>query len=715
MQAQELEEPALSAEDWIHLAKCPCPAVSEGTSRCMPALLLCRLLLCSGLSDHCFRAALERIDGLGRSDSTGEAYRDLLSPASTASWGMARALGTRKALTRKLFRRVTAYLRLQGAGAAGGLSGSSRFLEWLNREVASAEMETQKDQRADRSTAAGMLAITALPPAVQQQDESAARPAVQAPAATSVTQVEAAAMLVRLTGQVVQPKPPAALLPSPQPALLSASQPPLDSQADLAQQWSSVEGAEASVRQVVERLQAATSSSGGGTVQLLQRCMSDVRQLLHVALRSLPARKARRGLKRPRASSAADSADDAMLVDEEEKRKPPTPPDVAMEVLAVLHPQLVLHAPYSPAPPAVLQAGYLACDLCCAFWSHASLSARCHEVLWALLFAPPPSSPASPAASPRPLLRPALLSRTLRSLSADQLAGLAHGLLQHCSSTPEGALDLQSSLAVMVTYLRHPRAAPLVFEIGCSPFTTSLFAKLLTPKPSVAGGSQGQAPSTLSLRTPSHLSPAEISALLTIVLAALGPQPVPLPPRTRDFVSSSLIIQLIQRNPVLCCPVAQCLLTTIRTATTLAPAPSSSSDAMDVDDDSRPPPSSSSFAETLLLRLYLAFPSEVAPILKTSRLDAKTIIGILCRGQQGFKLRLGDNYFERRLPDVGDCQRIFTSAMINQFNSRLRPTPVCLAADVPQDIAQLSRLGSDTRQDSESVRGPLGLHHVSTT
>ncbi len=106
----------MTAEDWVHLAKSPCPAVSEGTSRCMPALLLCRLLLCSGLSDHCFRGALERIDGLGRTDSTGEAYRDLLSPASTASWGMARALGTRKALTRKLFRRVTAYLRLQGGG-----------------------------------------------------------------------------------------------------------------------------------------------------------------------------------------------------------------------------------------------------------------------------------------------------------------------------------------------------------------------------------------------------------------------------------------------------------------------------------------------------------------------------------------------------------------------------------------------------------------------
>jgi hypothetical protein len=656
LQVENSEEPALTAEDWIYLAKSPCPAISEGTSRCMPALLLCRLLLCSGLSDHCFRRALERIDHLARHDTSGATYLDLLSPASTASWGMARALGTRKALTRKLFRRVTAYLRLQATSAATQSSG--RFLEWLNKEVASAELETQHRAMEGDHPTAQALTLTALPPA-------AAVEAVKAEVRPEL------ALAAALAGMANKPPPPKALLAPPPADTLVQTAEARTTQA-MAQQWTQPSEAESLTKDVLAKLSMALKH---GSLQLVACRLDETASLLCVARAGLSGKTEpggeRRGVKRSRAKPETEPATPMEGDGGGEPAEPAKPVEpwsfaaVGTQALDVLHAYVSKASPYSSPSPVLLLTSLRLCDLCAALLPDETLGAKALDLLHSLLF-----YPRGAPATDSPGLRPALLSHVLRIVPPDQLQLLAHRLLTPSPSLPNGLqeaspdeVDMTAAAVVLMHFFLHPQASPMVAELGISAFTGPWLVKLKKPRRHKRKSDGGQGP-----RYPSNLTAQQASVLVSILLYAgrssVGHRSTA---KTREWMVSFLTT-LVQRNHRLCGPLAMALVGTCVAVQAALPT----AEAMDVESVASPTNATKAatsalkrkrkLAEAMLVSLYLGFPLEVAEVLRKSAAGADAIVTMLCNGQAAltavhWQAKL--NHFERRLVEVRNCPGAF--------------------------------------------------------
>ena len=716
----------MSAEEWIRLAKCECPAISEVSARAMPPLLLPRLLLCSGLSPRCFSAALERINELGKNDGSGEVYRDLLAPASTATWGMARAMGTRKAFTRKLFRRVTAYLRLEGEGQESQMEGGASeprgavkdFQEWLASEVSSVSKATGREggKKAEKKATASPTVPAGASAGPSQPTASTSGP-LSRPQSLAFTSARAKVLGPESRRVAGRSDGSAATLPTLTVGSPGSTAPPttlpFSSSGGSADPslglllLAGIISREAPVAAEDERAEASTDApapedeaeamdvddplAGGGPV------MEAAKQLQREVRRGNSARVQARlwedlvGLLSSWSTVETPAEEDqqtgglavvARVVEALASR--------LGEALSLPQPHTTAAAAVSSSKPRACEGGHgqltatqllqvhLLCDLCQLHWTTEPVGPRCQDLLGELLFVGLVTCRGA-------AVRVALLSKVCQSFGADQLEPLFRRVLSSAQHDKDPSLrcDISAVLAFLQVYFRHPDLVPFVTENGVTPVTATGLTKLLATKGSLPTLASGPTAS------PACLSADETAAFITLVLMSLTPEPASaLPPHAcplwpafyRDHCSI-LCMRMAFRSAVFRARATQYLLRKVSGAEEASSNRGSASSAS-LGGPVGPAASSSKVfsshsdgvKESLLLRLYLSFPDELAHSFRRQRWDARDVVRILCRGQALLSGPL-QSFLERRIPG---------------------------------DVAYLTRLGHDALRDADAVGTPGG-------
>ena len=621
------QETALSADDWMQLAKCECPAVSAASARCMPAMLLPRLLLCSGLSHLCFHAALSRTEELGKQEPSrsGEVYRKLLSPASTATWGMARAVGTRPALTRKLARRVAAYLKLHApTDETEKAACTGTFCTWLDKEVkeptsaAPPLVASEKKASATASSGGGATPLTSTKGLARKPvSESTPAPLSQPPAA------------------------PAAL-PVPPTVTLSAEQD--KAVRDVMMPKTQGVSAEESPDDVVERaLLASGAALETRSLAVMQRAADLLRSrhvLGPVARWQWTRKRSREGEEERlmEVSYVVQTLHDRVLA-----AATASPPTDDKDLAGVLH----------------LTASVL-CELCQMHWKatdEEGLGARCESLLWDLLLLPPVG-----ATGESSTLRLALLAQVVQTFSVDELEPLVRRIFKEAAKANlagklEVDMDVYVALSLLQRWFCRPGQSPMVAELGLLPGTLQGFSASTSAEAAVQphksggtdtyGGGGGPQHPLLLLDggATSGLTGEAATTVMKLVLQGLA--------LLRNGSSSGvhhahphllfheaitvLCLRLSRRQPSFLAQLFVQLLASLGTGLPEPPAP---------------------VEAHLFHRLYMAFPGDAIRVLRERKVEAALVVRVLRQGEVLLRCPV-PTVAEQRMPhDVAQLCRL---------------------------------------------------------
>ena len=128
----ETNTSAMPVESWVMLAKSRSDFIAKRAALAAPTIFLPRLLLCSGLPRASLLTMIDRLGKVGeKSIDANRTFNQLLVPSASSEWDLGR-LGHRREISRKLFGRICAYLRMYNIVQLEESTISFLFVEWLS-------------------------------------------------------------------------------------------------------------------------------------------------------------------------------------------------------------------------------------------------------------------------------------------------------------------------------------------------------------------------------------------------------------------------------------------------------------------------------------------------------------------------------------------------------------------------------------------------------
>jgi hypothetical protein len=346
------------------------------------------------------------------------------------------------------------------------------------------------------------------------------------------------------------------------------------------------------------------------------------------------------------------------------------------------------------------------CQLCQMHWlatDEEGLGARCQGLIWELLLLRPAGAAGGGGGGSSSKLRLALLAQVLETFSVDELEPLVRRIFKEAGKanlagddgTMGGfaSLDVYVALCLLQRWFCRPGQSPMVSELGLTPGTLQGLAAAAAAAVSsstltttrfkgagkVSGG--GHQPLLLSGGATSCLGPVEAMALLKLISQGLalvgssGKSSSSSISRSRPghlslFHESiaALCLHLSGRHAAFRRQLLLHLLSLL-----------SKGGKIDADRSSTGATTTTPSPQEAYLfhRLYMAFPIDTATILREERVDASLVIRVLRQGECLLR----------------------------------RPCSTVVEQRMPDDVAQLCRLGLDRQRDNEAMHRLNELAH----